>query len=161
MTDRRRINGPVGGTFPPVFAGEETEAPVQTLTGRTRPSNTARPVCECSHIRVFSFGAVQLTRIHSPQDWGHTFSFRLRIPGSPDISKTWCLWSQAQLHRSWTQSTAKVDPVLTAHHSHHSRQIRALCNKAKTKLREGFHRTRSQHSPRDSHAGRHHCGPVA
>ncbi|ROW09804.1 hypothetical protein VMCG_02319 [Cytospora schulzeri] len=44
MTDRRRINGPVGGTLPPVFAGEENEAPVETVTGRMRPSNTARPV---------------------------------------------------------------------------------------------------------------------
>ncbi|ROW05564.1 hypothetical protein VSDG_00301 [Cytospora chrysosperma] len=44
MTDRRRINGPVGGTLPPVFAGEENEALSKTVTGRTRPSNTARPL---------------------------------------------------------------------------------------------------------------------
>ncbi|KUI55171.1 Exosome complex component MTR3 [Cytospora mali] len=44
MTDRRRINGPVGGTLPPVFAPAEDEVLVKTVTGRTRPSNTARPM---------------------------------------------------------------------------------------------------------------------
>ncbi|KAG6366878.1 hypothetical protein INS49_001059 [Diaporthe citri] len=44
MTDRRRINGPVGGTLPPVFAGDETTVLSEKATSRTRPVNTARPI---------------------------------------------------------------------------------------------------------------------
>ncbi|KAJ4419001.1 3'-5'-exoribonuclease [Gnomoniopsis sp. IMI 355080] len=43
MTDRRRINGPVGGTLPPVFAPEDAILP-KDAKGRTRPSDTARPL---------------------------------------------------------------------------------------------------------------------
>lgn len=50
MTDRRRINGPVGGTLPPVFAGDETTVLTEKVTGRTRPVNTARPTCMCSYL---------------------------------------------------------------------------------------------------------------
>lgn len=48
MTDRRRINGPPGGTRPPVFAsllksatGAATERPV-----RTRQPNELRKICK-------------------------------------------------------------------------------------------------------------------
>ncbi|CAN8102813.1 unnamed protein product [Discula destructiva] len=44
MTDRRRINGPVGGTAPPVFAPEEAEILTKDVKDRTRPSDTARPI---------------------------------------------------------------------------------------------------------------------
>ncbi|PSS02229.1 3' exoribonuclease family, domain 1-domain-containing protein [Coniella lustricola] len=42
MADRRRINGPVGGTMPPVFA--DAEILNEEVKRRTRPSNTARPI---------------------------------------------------------------------------------------------------------------------
>ncbi|KAF3767491.1 hypothetical protein M406DRAFT_251969 [Cryphonectria parasitica EP155] len=44
MTDRRRVNGPVGGTLPPVFAGEDAENLIEEVKGRTRSANTARPM---------------------------------------------------------------------------------------------------------------------
>ncbi|KAJ4389730.1 3'-5'-exoribonuclease [Gnomoniopsis smithogilvyi] len=43
MADRRRINGPVGGTLPPVFAPEDAIL-TKDVKGRTRPSDTARPL---------------------------------------------------------------------------------------------------------------------
>lgn len=77
MTDRRRINGPVGGTLPPVFAGDETTVLSEKTTGRTRPVNTARPICECCSLR--SLG-MTLTTLRSPQNRGHSFSIWLGIP---------------------------------------------------------------------------------
>lgn len=76
MTDRRRINGPVGGTLPPVFAGDESTVLSERPTGRTRPVNTARPICESSCPR--SIGT-NLTALQSPQDWCHSFSVGLCI----------------------------------------------------------------------------------
>lgn len=76
MTDRRRINGPVGGTLPPVFAGDETTVLSKEATGRTRPVNTARPICECFHFHSLS---TSLTIFQSPQNWRHSFSIWLCI----------------------------------------------------------------------------------
>ena len=76
MTDRRRINGPVGGTLPPIFAGDETTVLSEKATGRTRPVNTARPICEFSCCRS---PKTSLTLYQSPQNWGHPFSIWLCI----------------------------------------------------------------------------------
>lgn len=37
----------MGGTLPPVFAGDETTVLSEKVTGRSRPANTARPICKC------------------------------------------------------------------------------------------------------------------
>lgn len=42
MTDRRRINGPVGGTLPPVFAGDDLSQTKTTTFERTRQPNAIR-----------------------------------------------------------------------------------------------------------------------
>ncbi|KAK3944822.1 3' exoribonuclease family, domain 1-domain-containing protein [Diplogelasinospora grovesii] len=42
MTDRRRINGPVGATFPPVFVYEGEDAVKETKKTRSRPPNAIR-----------------------------------------------------------------------------------------------------------------------
>ncbi|EFX04203.1 3 exoribonuclease family protein [Grosmannia clavigera kw1407] len=49
MTDRRRINGPVGATAPPVFArGDQRKGKVSV---RTRPNDIIRKICECRRQR--------------------------------------------------------------------------------------------------------------
>jgi len=46
MTDRRRVNGPVGATFPPIFISDEVDIQNQKARKRTRPTNTIRRICE-------------------------------------------------------------------------------------------------------------------
>lgn len=99
MTDRRRINGPVGGTLPPVFAGENAEI---LAKGRTRSPNTARPICEYMHSPELDCRVVLISS-HSPQDWRDALSIWFRISRSPNISQARSLWPQTQLHSPWTQ----------------------------------------------------------
>jgi len=45
MADRRRINGPVGGTVAPVFATEDVEEQKFAVQHRERASNAIRKIC--------------------------------------------------------------------------------------------------------------------
>jgi len=47
MADRRRVNGPVGATFAPVFAREERAkvAKVAKVSERSRPNDIIRKIC--------------------------------------------------------------------------------------------------------------------
>ncbi|TPX15071.1 uncharacterized protein E0L32_004901 [Thyridium curvatum] len=44
MADRRRINGPVGATLPPVFLSDESAQAKAFVTQRSRPANTTRRI---------------------------------------------------------------------------------------------------------------------
>jgi hypothetical protein len=46
MSDRRRINGPVAATFPPVFLDDVVEEQKATRLIRSRPSDALRKLCE-------------------------------------------------------------------------------------------------------------------
>lgn len=86
MADRRRMNGPVGGTLPPVFAPEDAILS-KDVKGRTRPSDTARPLCEFFYPLLSSWALSNQT--YSSQDWNYTFSLGLCLPRNSNISKTW------------------------------------------------------------------------
>ncbi len=46
MADRRRINGPVGITIPPIFIDEQDEVQDVSPKGRLRPSQAIRKMCK-------------------------------------------------------------------------------------------------------------------
>jgi hypothetical protein len=76
MTDRRRINGPSGGTSAPVFSkylikdSKDLNRPT-----RSRAPNVLRKMCMFKdHINI----AFLIFR--SSEDWSHSFSIRVRIP---------------------------------------------------------------------------------
>lgn len=52
MADRRRVNGPVGATLPPVFAAEKAEDLRSVKRFRSRPANLIRKQCAYSRYPV-------------------------------------------------------------------------------------------------------------
>ncbi len=88
MTDRRRVNGPPGGTAPPAFASSPTVAKVALAErkGRTRAPSELRKICRyCTafsiRVGLFDFPKTPLINWNrcSPQNWPYTVGVGLCI----------------------------------------------------------------------------------
>ena len=56
--DRRRVNGPPGGTAPPVYALAAT-GKTATAANRTRQPNEIRKICKYGWIQGLKLGAIE------------------------------------------------------------------------------------------------------
>ena len=56
--DRRRVNGPAGGTAPPVYASTLT-GKTASAANRTRQPNEIRKICKYGRISGLKMGAIE------------------------------------------------------------------------------------------------------
>lgn len=74
MTDRRRINGPPGGTRPPVFASSLKPIPTAERPQRQRQPNELRKICTfLTLVKVEAYSV-------SPKNRPHPLCFRILLP---------------------------------------------------------------------------------
>lgn len=142
MSDRRRINGPSGGTAPPVFASTlvAPESLQSQRPGRTRKPDELRKIC--MRLQLILHYLCRLTKsIHSPQDRHNTLSLRIRIPRArkPSTQKeiqdlaneqlpSTNILPQDLLLSPWSSTSSKVSSIQLISRSHNAHQVCALRN---------------------------------
>ncbi len=147
MTDKRRINGPLGGTRPTVFASSllssEGQAPIaREQPERTRKPNELRRICTSSlyyrnHRLTFDY-------YHSLENWPHSLGIGLRISRtaafcSPlaievKVAHTSHIVSKAHLLCSWPQAATSFCSFFTESLIVHTRQVRPICHSPTKRL---------------------------
>ena len=151
-TDRRRVNGPKGGTNPPVFAPTSVGKTFDAYPRRTRPPNALRNICRYSMdsvpmrnrtMRVYR-DRLTFSACYSPQNRPHPLCLRLRLPRAP-IPQQQChshassaISTQTYLLSPWTSSASALCALYTTPPSLHTREIRAFCMQITERLRTGL-----------------------
>lgn len=156
MADRRRINGPIGATTPPVYAQP-------SVRPTPKSADSIRKICKW---RGISQGATKccLTCADiygSLEDWRHPLGFWIRIsrtrkPPWPQQDK-----SEALLYCARSPSPSKISTLLTSHYPYNACQVCTFRNKNTTWLSQRFERAGFGRTSRDSFARGDHSGSLA
>ncbi len=133
MTDRRRINGPAGGTAPPLYAPYLGKLDNVQRPERTRRANQLRKICNCR--QHTSHGAQLTVASLSPQNRSHTFSLRLCIPRARStnprrlqdhLHNTAAFISKTHLYRSRPTATSAIRTFFSTTPPLHTCQVRSV-----------------------------------
>lgn len=156
LADRRRINGPPGGTSAPVYSKYiQKDATAQTeRPSRIRQPNVLRKMCK-STARIFYQSLIP----YSPEDWRHPFSFRIRVSRtrslqSPQLQSSRsgiALHIRPETHMYGPRSapSSQISAFLASHHTLHTRQVRSIRHQKEERLPPRLQRARSRCTSRD------------